>query len=148
MSDLGARITAYLSGGGVFNPELANHDAVRDLIIDCRKELAAMSELYAKEGHAKMVLMEEISAAQAAIAEKGREIKELKIDVEAAYKWYEAEQSARCAVQAEAFAAFGNNGMLLTWGRQADELRQRAEKAEAELAELRSRVRDNQVREK
>ena len=34
------RITAYLSGGGLFNPELANHDAVRDLLIDCRDALA------------------------------------------------------------------------------------------------------------
>ena len=33
------RITAYLSGGGLFNPELANHDAVRDLLIDARDEL-------------------------------------------------------------------------------------------------------------
>ena len=35
------RITAYLSGGGLFNPEYANHDAVRDLLIDCRDTLAA-----------------------------------------------------------------------------------------------------------
>ena len=34
------RITDYLFGGGVFNPELANHIAVRDLLIDCRKALA------------------------------------------------------------------------------------------------------------
>lgn len=33
------RITAYLSNGGLFNPELANHDAVRDLLIDCREVL-------------------------------------------------------------------------------------------------------------
>lgn len=36
---LAARITAYLTGGGLFNPELANHDAVRDLLIDCRDAL-------------------------------------------------------------------------------------------------------------
>ena len=35
-----ARITAYLSGGGLFNPELANHEAVRDLLIDCRAALS------------------------------------------------------------------------------------------------------------
>lgn len=34
------RITAYLCGGGLFNPELANHDAVRDLLIDARAALA------------------------------------------------------------------------------------------------------------
>ena len=37
-----SRITAYLCCGGAFNPELANHDAVRDLIIDCRAELSAL----------------------------------------------------------------------------------------------------------
>jgi hypothetical protein len=39
--DLTSRITAYLSGGGLFNPELALHDAVRDLLIDCRDALSA-----------------------------------------------------------------------------------------------------------
>lgn len=38
---LKARITEYLAGGGLFNPELANHDAVRDLLIDCRDALAS-----------------------------------------------------------------------------------------------------------
>jgi hypothetical protein len=33
------RITHYLAGGGLFNPEAANHDAVRDLLIDCRAAL-------------------------------------------------------------------------------------------------------------
>jgi hypothetical protein len=33
------RITAYLSGGGLFNPEMANHDAVRDLLIDAVAEI-------------------------------------------------------------------------------------------------------------
>lgn len=41
--DIVERITAYLSGGGLFNPELANHDAVRDLLIDARAELAAVT---------------------------------------------------------------------------------------------------------
>jgi len=34
------RITDYLSAGGLFNPELADHVAVRDLLIDCCKALA------------------------------------------------------------------------------------------------------------
>ncbi len=33
------RITNYLALGGMFNPELANHDAVRDLLIDCRDRI-------------------------------------------------------------------------------------------------------------
>jgi hypothetical protein len=35
------RITSYLCLGGTFNPELANHAVVRDLLIDCRYALAA-----------------------------------------------------------------------------------------------------------
>jgi hypothetical protein len=33
------RITDYLSTGGLFNPELASHDVVRDLLIECREDL-------------------------------------------------------------------------------------------------------------
>lgn len=42
-SDLIERITRYLSTGGLFNPECADHDAVRDLIMDCRTALSARS---------------------------------------------------------------------------------------------------------
>ena len=34
-----ARIQTYLGNGGLFNPELVNHVAVRELIIDCRAAL-------------------------------------------------------------------------------------------------------------
>jgi hypothetical protein len=44
--ELGERITSYLSGGGLVNPEMALHDRVRDLLIDCRTALEAA----AKEG--------------------------------------------------------------------------------------------------
>ena len=40
-SDTITRIRDYLAGGGLFNPELANHVAVRDLLIDCRADLSA-----------------------------------------------------------------------------------------------------------
>jgi len=33
-----------LSSGGLFNPELANHNAVRDLLIDCRDALRSLSK--------------------------------------------------------------------------------------------------------
>lgn len=36
MSNIVQRITDYLASGGLFNPELAHHDAVRDLLMDCR----------------------------------------------------------------------------------------------------------------
>ena len=37
--ELSDRITAYLFDGGLFNPELANHLAVRDLLMECREVL-------------------------------------------------------------------------------------------------------------
>ena len=37
-----SRITAYLCSGGLWNPELANHEVVRDLLIDCRDEIDAL----------------------------------------------------------------------------------------------------------
>ena len=33
------KITAYLFNGGWFNPELAHHRDVRDLLIECREVL-------------------------------------------------------------------------------------------------------------
>jgi hypothetical protein len=38
------KITEYLSNGGYFNPELMEHDKVRDLLMDVREQLA----VYAK----------------------------------------------------------------------------------------------------
>ena len=37
--DLINRITYYLSSGGLFNPELADHLAVRNLLMECRDAL-------------------------------------------------------------------------------------------------------------
>lgn len=36
-----ARVDDYLAFGGLFNLEMFDHDAVRDLLIDCRAALAA-----------------------------------------------------------------------------------------------------------
>lgn len=38
------RITEYLSNGGLFNPELMDPTAVRDLLIDARKEINRLEE--------------------------------------------------------------------------------------------------------
>ena len=43
MSDLVDRVTAYLAGGGLFNPELASHENVRDLLIGCRDTIATLT---------------------------------------------------------------------------------------------------------
>ena len=39
VQDLVTRITDYLAMGGLFNPELADHVAVRDLLMECRELL-------------------------------------------------------------------------------------------------------------
>jgi len=39
VKELSDRITVYLFDGGLFNPELANHLAVRDLLMECREVL-------------------------------------------------------------------------------------------------------------
>lgn len=38
-----ARITGYLTGGGLFNPELADHQAVSDLLIDARASIDTLN---------------------------------------------------------------------------------------------------------
>jgi hypothetical protein len=40
IKDLINRITYHLSSGGLFNPELADHLAVRNLLMECRDALA------------------------------------------------------------------------------------------------------------
>lgn len=35
-AELLARIQNYLGNGGLFNPEMMEHEKVRDLIMDCR----------------------------------------------------------------------------------------------------------------
>lgn len=42
------RITNYLSNGGLFNPEMMEHNKVRELIMDCRGELATLYYAVAK----------------------------------------------------------------------------------------------------
>lgn len=39
VKELSDRITAYLFNGGLFNPELANHIDVRDMLMECREVL-------------------------------------------------------------------------------------------------------------
>ena len=47
MNSPAERITEYLSLGGLFNPEMMNHNAVSALLIDCRAELSRLSALVA-----------------------------------------------------------------------------------------------------
>lgn len=45
MTDIVERCSNYLSSGGLFNPEFADHDAVRDLVINCRDEIERLREV-------------------------------------------------------------------------------------------------------
>lgn len=42
MSNIVERTDAYLMMGGIFNPELAEHDAVYYLVMDCRDEITQL----------------------------------------------------------------------------------------------------------
>ena len=46
--DIVERCSNYLSSGGLFNPEFADHDAVRDLVINCRDEIERLREALKK----------------------------------------------------------------------------------------------------
>ena len=37
------RINDYLSCGGLFNPEMMEHEKVRELLLDCREEIMDLS---------------------------------------------------------------------------------------------------------
>jgi hypothetical protein len=39
-----ATIQSYLGNGGLFNPEMMDHDKVRDLIMDCRTEIERLQK--------------------------------------------------------------------------------------------------------
>ena len=39
------RINQYLQLGGLFNPEMMEHDKVRDLLMDCRTEITRLRAL-------------------------------------------------------------------------------------------------------
>ena len=42
--ELVGRIQSYLGNGGFFNPEMMEHDKVRDLIMDCRDYITTSQE--------------------------------------------------------------------------------------------------------
>jgi len=45
MDDIVKRINEYLTNGGLFNPEYMNHEAMRDLLIECRDRIDDIEEL-------------------------------------------------------------------------------------------------------
>ena len=53
------RITDYLSSGGLFNSELALHERVRDLLIECRRALAGMAQVQAEAPYPASIRFDE-----------------------------------------------------------------------------------------
>lgn len=74
------RITDYLMSGGLWNPELAIHDNVRDLLIDCRKELAVAKAVVVrlKANLRRAVEIAEIYRSQIHIPDWDAELTQLK----------------------------------------------------------------------
>lgn len=52
----------YLSSGGLFNPELANHEAVRDLLIECSNEIARLREVEGAYGRYHREVIEKLAS--------------------------------------------------------------------------------------
>ena len=46
MSDITEGIRDYLASGGLFNPEMMDHQRVRDLVIECRDEIEQLREAH------------------------------------------------------------------------------------------------------
>jgi hypothetical protein len=65
------RITDYLIGGGLWNPEGANHDEVRNLLIDCRDALAAVPPAAQRSVWLDPELVNEVPAPPAAVTDVG-----------------------------------------------------------------------------
>ena len=57
MNDVASRITVYLFTGGLFNPEMADHVTVRDLLIDSRAEIERLQRLlHVTQENARMLM--------------------------------------------------------------------------------------------
>jgi len=82
------RITAYLFGGGLFNPEMANHDAVRNLLIDALAEIERVSG-YRDIAEADRVIAE-LAAERMRITAAERDAIERAIGRELDPEWFDA----------------------------------------------------------
>jgi hypothetical protein len=47
-AELLSRIKNYLGNGGLFNPEMMEHDKVRDLILDCREHISRARDCHSE----------------------------------------------------------------------------------------------------
>lgn len=69
--DLVKQITVYLSNGGLFNPEMMDHDKVRNLLMDCRDRIEHLEAINLKAACIKsedVARIEQLEAALQSIA--------------------------------------------------------------------------------
>jgi hypothetical protein len=154
--ELEQRITAYLSGGGLFNPELADHDRVRDLLIDCRAALAAerqaVVDAMSLSNEMCRKLEKQLAADKLAwgrrIGEKDNEIRALQQQLAATYEQHHTELWRQCerlreqlaAAKADADNWFGQYKAMKCAG--STDLELELEKTEQQLAAERSKVKE------
>lgn len=96
-TDVAQRIGDYLYSGGLFNPELARHYAVRDLLIDARHELFSLSaerDAAYTRGEAAGLRAHERAAHSAALAEKDAESDTLRNELRAVREFRGRERRA------------------------------------------------------
>lgn len=83
MTDIVETIAEYLSMGGLFNPEMMEHDTVRNLIIECRAEITrlrtenkrlrdVLSQTYALASHWETTAKEAADFVDAALKENSK----------------------------------------------------------------------------
>lgn len=73
MTDLIQRIENYLAAGGLNNPELMDHERVRDLIIDCRDALAQPEQEFYPDWNMIKPFHERIAELEAQLAQPKQE---------------------------------------------------------------------------
>lgn len=71
------RLSEYLINGGLFNPEMMEHDKVRDLLIDCRNSISTLTIERDKARESKRPFSDKL--ADEVIERQVKRIKELEV---------------------------------------------------------------------
>lgn len=134
--DMLARITEYLGNGGLFNPELMDHNAVRDLVIGCRDEIERLREFEGFRGEQLAKIVELGVRAERAEDSAQRLANELLVA-----ETKSARLRAELATERALFKEFQVKGIPMKYKRmefnarlqsENSTLKERAERAEAE----------------
>lgn len=144
---LKTRIQSYLGNGGLFNPEMMEHEKVRDLILDCREIITALEqELAATKVGVRMTealikrvdeLEQLVSVKEAILVDDLEQINRLQQQLSAEQK--KREEAERIWHQNErANAEIDQHRCVLM--KENEQLQHRLDQAEVKNAELREAV--------